>query len=225
MEKILNSEFYTKKNEHSLNNIYKTINKANNPEESKEKMINSRKLLNNKFRYRTKCNLLLKPMAYKNGRFNSMIGDYSEAINKLKNQSLKQKIKPIDDISKDILDSTTHKFNILKRNSSFINNLKGNPKKIEFNRPLQKLRKNKSSGNIFDTINQILPMIRPRKILINIYSGPYEYKIRDINKKTYSYKKFGKNSFYMGDKYNPDNYSIEEKMGRHRNFYGKVFAN
>ena len=224
MEKILNTNFYKKKNVRSLKNIYKKINKANNPEESKERM-NSRKYLNNKFRYKTKCNLLLKPITNKNGRFNSMIGDYSMAINKLKNQSLKPKIKSIDDISKDNLDSTSHKLNIIKRNSSFIKNLKGNPKKIEFNRPLQKLQKNKSSVNLFDAINKLLPMIKPRQILINIYSGPYEYKIRDINKERQSYKKFGKNSFYMGERYNPDNYSIEEKLGKHRNFYGKIFSN
>ena len=44
MDKIMSSDFYKKKVEHSLNNIYKKINKANNPEESKERM-NSRKLL------------------------------------------------------------------------------------------------------------------------------------------------------------------------------------
>ena len=88
MEKILNSDFYKKKNIRSLKYIYKKINKENNPEESKERM-NSRKFLNNKFRYKTKCNLLLKPMANKNGRFNSLIGDYSTAIDKLKNQSYK----------------------------------------------------------------------------------------------------------------------------------------
>ena len=224
MDKIMSSDFYKKKVEHSVNNIYKKINKANNPEESKERM-NSRKLLNNKFRYKTKCNLLLKPMTNKNGRFNSLIGDYSSYVNKFKNKTLKPKIKSIDDISKDNLDSTTHKLNIIKRNSSFINSLKGNPRKIVFNRPLQKLQKHKSSGNIFDSINQLLPMIKPRQILINIYSGPYEYKIRDINKRTQSFKKFGKNSFYMGERYNPDNYSIEEKLGKNRNFYGKIFAN
>ena len=223
MEKILNSDFYKKKNIRSLKYIYKKINKENNPEESKERM-NSRKFLNNKFRYKTKCNLLLKPMANKNGQFNSLIGDYSTAIDKLKNQSLKPKIKSIDDISKDDLDNTSLKLNIIKRNSSFINNLKANSKKIEFNRPLQKLQKNKSSGNLFDSINKLLPTIRPRQILIHIYSGPYVYKIRDLNERTQSFKQFGKNSFYMGEKYNPDNYSIEGKLGR-RNFYGKIFAN
>ena len=140
------------------------------------------------------------------------------------NKTLKPKIKSIDDISKDNLDSTTHKLNIIKRNSSFINSLKGNPRKIVFNRPLQKLQKHKSSGNIFDSINQLLPMIKPRQILINIYSGPYEYKIRDINKRTQSYKKFGKNSIYMGEKYNPENYDLISKDKIGRNYYGAIFS-
>ena len=225
MERLLNSKLYKIKNAHSLNNIYKIDNKGNNSVENKVEM-NSRKLLNNKFRFKTKCNLLLKPLTNKNGKFTSMLGDYSTSINKLIRPILKPSLKSIDNISKDIIDNNTiHKLNILKENSSFINNLKRNTKKIEYNRRSQILQKSKSSYIIFDRIANKLPMIKPRQILINIYSGPYEFKIKDINKRNYSYKKFGRNSFYMGERYNPENYAIEEKIGKHRNYYGKIFAN
>ena len=224
MEKLLNSKLYKIKNAYSLNNIYKIDNKGNNSEENKVE-INSRKLLNNKFRFKTKCNLLLKPIINKNGRFASMLGDYSTSIQKLNRPPLKADLKSIDNISKDIIDNTIHKFNILKENSSFINNIKRNQKKIGYNRRSQILQKSKSSYIIFDRIAKIFPLIKPRKILINIYSGPYEFKIDDINKRNHSYKKFGRNSWYMGERYNPENYAIEEKIGKHRNYYGKIFAN
>ena len=87
------------------------------------------------------------------------------------------------------------------------------------------ITKNKSSSYIFEEKNQIFPLIKPRKILINIYSGPYEYKIKDINKKSLCFKKFGKNSIFMGEKYNPKNYEIKEKIKIGINHLGTHFAN
>jgi len=109
---------------------------------------------------------------------------------------------------------------MLSRNSSFLNNMKS--KKI-FNFKNCAIR-NKSTSFIFDGMNQIFPLIKPRKILINIYSGPYEYKINDISKNNFNYKKFGKNSIYMGERYNPENYAIKEKIKVGRNYYGALYS-
>jgi len=224
MERIFESKFYKIKNDQQLNNNNKISNKDNQYEENKINM-NSRKILNNKFRYKSRCNLLLKPKINKNGTINSLIANYSTVNNSLSllnRPSIKTKLKPINDISKDILDSTTQKLSVIKKDSNIINNLKRTGKKFEFNKLLPK---SKSSSNIFYKMNKLLPLIRPRQILINIYSGPYEYKIKDINERSQSFKKFGRNSFYMGERYNPDNFVINEKLGVHRNYYGKIFSN
>ena len=224
MERIFETKFYKIKNEQQLNNNNKISNKENHYEENKINM-NSRKILNNKFRYKSRCNLLLKPKINKNGTINSLIANYSTVNNSLSllnRPSIKTKLKPINDISKDILDSTTQKLSVIKKDSNIINNLKRTGKKFEFNKLLPK---SKSSSNIFYKMNKLLPLIRPRQILINIYSGPYEYKINDINERNQSFKKFGRNSFYMGERYNPDNFVINEKLGVHRNYYGKIFSN
>ena len=224
MERIFETKFYKIKNEQQLNNNNKISNKDNQYEENKINM-NSRKILNNKFRYKSRCNLLLKPKINKNGTINSLIANYSTVNNSLSllnRPSIKTKLKPINDISKDILDSTTQKLSVIKKDSNIINNLKRTGKKFEFNKLLPK---SKSSSNIFYKMNKLLPLIRPRQILINIYSGPYEYKINDINERSQSFKKFGRNSFYMGERYNPDNFVINEKLGVHRNYYGKIFSN
>ena len=224
MERIFESKFYKIKNDQQLNNNNKISNKDNQYEENKINM-NSRKILNNKFRYKSRCNLLLKPKINKNGTISSLIANYSTVNNSLSlinRPSIKTKLKPINDISKDILDSTTQKSSVIKKDSNIINNLKRTGKKFEFNKLLPK---SKSSSNIFYKMNKLLPLIRPRQILINIYSGPYEYKINDINERSQSFKKFGRNSFYMGERYNPDNFVINEKLGVHRNYYGKIFSN
>ena len=224
MERIFESKFYKIKNDQQLNNNNKISNKDNQYEENKINM-NSRKILNNKFRYKSRCNLLLKPKINKNKTINSLIANYSTVNNSLSllnRPSIKTKLKPINDISKDILDSTTQKLSVIKKDSNIINNLKRTGKKFEFNKLLPK---SKSSSNIFYKMNKLLPLIRPRQILINIYSGPYEYKINDINERNQSFKKFGRNSFYMGERYNPDNFVINEKLGVHRNYYGKIFSN
>ena len=224
MERIFESKFYKIKNDQQLNNNNKISNKDNQYEENKINM-NSRKILNNKFRYKSRCNLLLKPKINKNGTINSLIANYSTVNNSLSllnRPSIKTKLKPINDISNDILDSTTQKLSVIKKDSNIINNLKRTGKKFEFNKLLPK---SKSSSNIFYKMNKLLPLIRPRQILINIYSGPYEYKINDINERSQSFKKFGRNSFYMGERYNPDNFVINEKLGVHRNYYGKIFSN
>ena len=224
MERIFESKFYKIKNDQQLNNNNKISNKDNQYEENKINM-NSRKILNNKFRYKSRCNLLLKPKINKNGTINSLIANYSTVNNSLSllnRPSIKTKLKPINDISKDILDSTTQKLSVIKKDSNIINNLKRTGKKFEFNKLLPK---SKSSSNIFYKMNKLLPLIRPRQILINIYSGPYEYKINDINERSQSFKKFGRNSLYMGERFNPDNFVINEKLGVHRNYYGKIFSN
>ena len=135
MERIFESKFYKIKNDQQLNNNNKISNKDNQYEENKINM-NSRKILNNKFRYKSRCNLLLKPKINKNGTINSLIANYSTVNNSLSllnRPSIKTKLKPINDISKDILDNTTQKLSINKQDSNIINNLKRTGKKFEFN--------------------------------------------------------------------------------------------
>ena len=129
--------------------------------------------------------------------------------------------KSTNDTLKDKSEYFIPKNNILSRNLSILNK----PKiKTKFN-SRNFISKNKSSSYIFEEKNQIFPLIKPRKILINIYSGPYEYKIKDINKKSLCFKKFGKNSIFMGEKYNPKNYEIKEKIKIGINHLGTHFAN
>ena len=129
--------------------------------------------------------------------------------------------KSTNDTLKDKSEYFIPKNNILSRNLSILNK----PKiKTKFN-SRNFISKNKSCSYIFEEKNQIFPLIKPRKILINIYSGPYEYKIKDINKKSLCFKKFGKNSIFIGEKYNPKNYEIKEKIKIGINHLGTHFAN
>ena len=139
-------------------------------------------------------------------------------INKIKFR-INQKLT--NDTFKDKSEFFIPKNNILSRNLSVLNK----PKiKTKFN-SRNFITKNKSSSFIYEEKYQIFPLIKPRKILINIYSGPYEYKIKDINKKSFCFKKFGKNSIFMGEKYNPKNYEIKEKIKIGINHLGTHFAN
>ena len=88
------------------------------------------------------------------------------------------------------------------------------------------LNRNRSTAELLNKGTfYILPAIKPRKIIINYCCGPYELYASDINKKNVDYKKYGHNTFFMGDNYNPQNYEIKQINRLSRNYYGKLFAN
>jgi len=111
----------------------------------------------------------------------------------------------------------------ISRNSSVNNLLNNNARKANI---LKGLNRTKST---LDLLNKetiyIFPAIRPRKIIIDYCCGPYDYRVTNINKRNLSYKKLGKNTYFMGGKYNPDNYTAQEPNRFNRNYYGKLFSN
>ena len=223
MNNKLNLELSEIRKEKFLNNNTRINNYQNklDAEETKANiypknyLFNKINLINksNNLLIKSRNNIILKPIIQ--SRFSN---NNESIINKIKYR-IKQ--KSTNETVKDKLDNRIHNNNMLSRNSSFLNNMKS--KKI-FNFKNCAIR-NKSTSFIFDRMNQIFPLIKPRKVLINIYSGPYEYKIKDINKKSLCFKIFGKNSIFMGEKYNPKNYEIKEKIKIGINHLGTHFAN
>ena len=222
MNNKLNLELSEIRKEKFLNNNTRINNYPNklDAEETKANIYPKNYLFNkinlvnksNNLLIKSRNNNILKPIIQ--SRFSN---NNESIINKIKYR-IKQ--KSTNETVKDKLDNRIHNINMLSRNSSFLNNMKS--KKI-FNFKNCAIR-NKSTSFIFDGMNQIFPLIKPRKILINIYSGPYEYKINDISKSNNNYKKFGKNSIYMGERYNPENYAIKEKIKVGRNYYGALYS-
>jgi hypothetical protein len=204
-------------------NYNNKINTGQNKFELEENKINkkSRKFLFDKEDFHKEFNnLLLK--SKKNVQIRPILQNYPKFNdnNFLTNKStFRDNQKSVDEISKDKSDKKIHNFS---RNLSVLNKINKAEKCFDFNKYLIK---NKSTSFILNKSNQILPLIKPRKILINICSGPFEFKITDINKRNYSFKKFGKNSFFMGERYNPDNYAIKEKIKVGRNYYGALYSN
>ena len=123
-----------------------------------------------------------------------------------------------------------------KDNKNIINNYKTINRNSSVN---SLLNNNERKGNIYKGLNRtrstaellnkgtiyIFPAIRPRKIIIDYCCGPYDFRVTNINKRNLSYKKLGKNTFFMGGKYNPDNYTANEPNRFNRNYYGKLFSN
>ena len=221
MENDKHSEFHKIKNE-SILKINNRDNKTHNKLELEENKINinSRNyLFDNKDIQNKYNNLLLNTNIRRQLRpINKNYSNYNINNTTSRNQTLFQNPqKSINEIPKDILN--IKKYHFLSRNTS---HEKNRNKKLNFNRLLLK---NKSTSAILNKNTQELPLIKPRRILINICSGPYEFKITDLNKKYYSYKQFGKNSFFMGEKYNPENYGIPEKTKTDRNYYGAIYSN
>ena len=221
MENDMHPEFHKIKNE-SLLKINNRDNKTHNKLELEENKINinSRNyLFDNKDIQNKYNNLLLNTNIRRQLRpINKNYSNYNINNTTSRNQTLFQNPqKSINEIPKDILN--IKKYHFLSRNTSHV---KKRNKKFNFNRLLLK---NKSTSAILNKNTQELPLIKPRRILINICSGPYEFKITDLNKKYYSYKQFGKNSFFMGEKYNPENYGIPEKTKTDRNYYGAIYSN
>ena len=114
-------------------------------------------------------------------------------------------------------------YRTINRNSSVNNLLNNNARKINI---FKGLNRTKSTNDLLEkeTI-YIFPAIRPRKIIIDYCCGPYDISITNINKRNLSYKKLGKNTFFMGGRYNPDNYTTKEPNRFNRNYYGKLFSN
>ena len=113
-------------------------------------------------------------------------------------------------------------FKTLERNSSFGNLINNRVKKIDV---FKGLNRNKSTAEL---LNQnylyILPLIKPRRIIIDYCCGPHELHVTDINKKNLNCKQYGHNTFFMGENYNPLNYEIKQKNRISRNYYGKLFS-
>ena len=108
-------------------------------------------------------------------------------------------------------------------NSRVNNLLKNNERKLNIFKGLNRTRSTAELLNK-ETI-YIFPAIRPRKIIIDYCCGPYDFRVNNINKRNLSYKKLGKNTFFMGGRYNPDNYTAKEQNRFNRNYYGKLFSN
>ena len=194
-------------------------------EERKSDFLNSKKYLLNrdklKYGYKNlildqKRDILLNPIFPKYyNRYNN-----SSTTKSIFNKNI------FNDISKDKSMRNNGNIKIFSRNSSYSNLLSNNKlNKISFNN--RYLLRNNSTSGLLNKTNEatILPLIKPRKILINICSGPFELLIDDLNKNYFSFKKFGKNAHFMGEKYSPDNYGIIEKNRLTRNYYGAIFAN
>ena len=115
-----------------------------------------------------------------------------------------------------------YNFKTLERNSSFGSLINNRIKKID---AFRGLNRNKSTAELLNQNNlYILPLIKPRKIIINYCCGPYELHVTDINKKNLNCKQYGHNTFFMGENYNPQNYEIKQKNRISRNYYGKLFS-
>jgi hypothetical protein len=205
-----------------LNNNNRTRNKQKQLElEENKTNNNSRNLLIDKILLQNKYNNLL--LRKRNSKLREILNPKYNNYPFTSQASFQNNFLSIDKLSKDKPDKKfkIKTINIINRFPSTIKNLNVKEKKLEFTNLLYK---NKSTSSLFSNSNQILPLIKPRKILINICSGPYEFKIDDINKRYLSFKKFGKNSIYMGEKYNPENYDLISKDKIGRNYYGAIFS-
>ena len=205
-----------------LNNNNRTRNKQKQLElEENKTNNNSRNLLIDKIILQNKYNNLL--LRKRNSKLREILNPKYNNYPFTSQASFQNNFLSIDKLSKDKPDKKfkIKTINIINRFPSTIKNLNVKEKKLEFTNLLYK---NKSTSSLLNNSNQILPLIKPRKILINICSGPYEFKIDDINKRYLSFKKFGKNSIYMGEKYNPENYDLISKDKIGRNYYGAIFS-
>jgi hypothetical protein len=205
-----------------LNNNNRTRNKQKQLElEENKTNNNSRNLLIDKILLQNKYNNLL--LRKRNSKLREILNSKYNNYPFTSQASFQNNFLSIDKLSKDKPDKKfkIKTINIINRIPSTIKNLNAKEKKLDF---MKLLYKNKSTSSLLNNSNQILPLIKPRKILINICSGPYEFKIDDINKRYLSFKKFGKNSIYMGEKYNPENYDLISKDKIGRNYYGAIFS-
>ena len=205
-----------------LNNNNRTRNKQKQLElEENKTNNNSRNLLIDKILLQNTYNNLL--LRKRNSKLREILNPKYNNYPFTSQASFQNNFLSIDKLSKDKPDKKfkIKTINIINRIPSTIKNLNAKEKKLDF---MKLLYKNKSTSSLLNNSNQILPLIKPRKILINICSGPYEFKIDDINKRYLSFKKFGKNSIYMGEKYNPENYDLISKDKIGRNYYGAIFS-
>jgi len=205
-----------------LNNNNRTRNKQKQLElEENKTNNNSRNLLIDKILLQNKYNNLL--LRKRNSKLREILNSKYNNYPFTSQASFQNNFLSIDKLSRDKPDKKfkIKTINIINRIPSTIKNLNAKEKKLDF---MKLLYKNKSTSSLLNNSNQILPLIKPRKILINICSGPYEFKIDDINKRYLSFKKFGKNSIYMGEKYNPENYDLISKDKIGRNYYGAIFS-
>ena len=151
--------------------------------------------------------------------------NYPNQFNTLKNNSLNNKtiFQNLRNLNKIINQRNRNNLRNIERSSSVCNMLNSNEKKIKF---FNGLNKNRSTEELLNkkTI-YFFPAIKPRRIIIDYYCGPNELHITNINKKNSSYKKYGRNAFFMGSKFNPENYEIKQANRFNRNYYGKVFSN
>ena len=127
----------------------------------------------------------------------------NEIDNKIGKKELKQKLVNKNIFTQNINDRNTLNNNVGKYTNSI------NKKKI-----YHSLEKHKSNKTISKEIN--LPLIRPRKIMIEYYLSNGA-GVENINKNK------GHNN-YMGSSFDPSNYSIKPKNRKTRNIYGSLFC-
>ena len=209
------------KNLLNYNNIYSSRNK--NFEENKNYIQNNKFNPNINFNYN-----LNKINSFRNNKLYPLFTgkttnfDKSNSINDNKNFFLNKNHfndKLLIDSSKN---DKKYNFRTLERNSSFGNLINNRIKKIDV---FKGLNRNKSTAELLNQNNiYILPLIKPRRIIIDYCCGPYELHVTDINKKNLNCKQYGHNTFFMGGNYNPQNYEIIPKNRISRNYYGKLFS-
>ena len=222
MENEINLSRFQDKKESLINN--KKIHYNTKQLELEENKINnnSSNYLFDKIGFQHRYNLLLH--SRKNKKLAPIIQNfYKDKEHSSCDKNKKIILKPIKKISTTKNNDAIKNLSLLSDNQFNINTLKNKEKKFFINS--RNLFRNESTPLILNKTDRLLPLIKPRKIIINIFSGPYEFKITDINKKYLNFKKFGRNSVFMGERYNPDNYGLDAKTMNHRNYYGGIFAN
>jgi len=213
-QNYLNNNNIKRNSNKKLLNYFKKNNKIQ--EENKNNYIKINNILNNK-RIATPRNNQISPRFPRDiNPFEANYINNNRTIyqnhNELKNPCFSKENKNIGNDCKTIY-----------RNSSVSNLLNNNTRKLNIFKGLNRTR---STAELLDkeTI-YIFPSIRPRKIIIDYCCGPYDFRVTNINKRNLSYKKLGKNTFFMGGRYNPDNYTAKEPNRFNRNYYGKLFSN
>ena len=194
------------------------------PEENKNYFqsnttLNNNSPINNNFDYNPKYNKILSP------RKANIYPIHSGNSNPHNNRTIFQNKNNFNNtlLKNNNKNNYNVNFRTLNRNSSVGCMLNHNIKKIY---PFKGLNRTKSTAELLNTKTlYLLPLIKPRRIIIDYCCGPYELHVTDINKKNFNYKKYGHNTFFMGDRFNPLNYEIKQPNRLNRNYYGKLFAN
>ena len=175
----------------NYNNIYNPRNK--NLEENKNY------LQNNKYKYNPNINSnynLNKINSFRNNKINPLLSGKSNSnkVNYINdNRIIFQNKNHFNDtlLINGIKNDKKYNFNFktLERNSSFGNLINNRIRKFDV---FKGLNRNKSTAELLNQNNiYILPLIKPRRIIIDYCCGPYELHVIDINKKNLNCKQYG----------------------------------